>query len=61
MQELSNSIKKSTLRTMVIKEGAEAQAKGTHNIFNKIIAENFPILRKSCLFMYRKAPGHKQT
>jgi hypothetical protein len=28
------------------KEGEEVQAKGIHNIFNKIITENFPNLKK---------------
>jgi hypothetical protein len=43
MQELSNSIKRPNLRIMST-EGEEAQAKGMSNIFNKIIAENFPNL-----------------
>jgi hypothetical protein len=31
---------------MGIEEGEEAQEKGMHNIFNKIITENFPNLEK---------------
>jgi hypothetical protein len=31
---------------MVIEEGDEVQAKGIHNIFNKIIKEKFPNLKK---------------
>jgi hypothetical protein len=31
---------------MGIEEGEEVQAKGMHNIFNKIITENFPNLEK---------------
>jgi hypothetical protein len=31
---------------MGIEEGEEVQAKGMHNIFNKIIKENFPNLWK---------------
>jgi hypothetical protein len=42
MQEFTNSIKRPNLRIMGIKEGEEVQAKGMHNIFNKIITENFP-------------------
>jgi hypothetical protein len=45
MQELSNSIKRPNLRIVGI-EGEEVQAKGIHNIFNKIITENFPKLKK---------------
>jgi hypothetical protein len=47
MQELTNSIKRPNLRIMGIKEGEEVQPKGIHNIFNKIITENFPNLEKS--------------
>jgi archaeosine-15-forming tRNA-guanine transglycosylase len=46
MQELSNSIKTPNLRIMGIEEGEEVQAKGIHNIFNKIITENFSNLEK---------------
>jgi archaeosine-15-forming tRNA-guanine transglycosylase len=45
MQELTDSIKRPNLRIMGIKEGEEVQAKGMRNIFNKIIAENFPNLK----------------
>jgi hypothetical protein len=47
MQEFTNSIKRPNLRIMGIEEGQEVQAKGMHNIFNKIITENFPNLEKS--------------
>jgi hypothetical protein len=40
------SIKRPKLQTMAIKEGDEVQVKGIHNIFNKIIAENFQDLEK---------------
>jgi hypothetical protein len=46
MQELTNSIKRTNLRIMGFEEGEEAQAKGIHNIVNKIIAENFSNLKK---------------
>jgi chromosome segregation ATPase len=46
MQELTDSIKRPTLRIMGIEEGKEVQAKGFHSIFNKIITENFPNLEK---------------
>ena len=38
-----------------IEEGEETQAKGTENIFNKIIGENFPGLRKRCFLNMQKA------
>jgi hypothetical protein len=46
MQELTDSIKRPNLRIMDI-EGEEVQAKGVHNIFNKIIMKNFPNLEKT--------------
>jgi predicted nucleic acid-binding Zn-ribbon protein len=44
MQELPDSIKRPNLR--ITEEGEEVQAKGMHNIFNKI-TENFPNLQKT--------------
>jgi hypothetical protein len=46
MQELTDSIKRPNLRIIGIEEGEEVQAKGMHNILNKIITENFPNLEK---------------
>jgi chromosome segregation ATPase len=46
MQELTDSIKRPNLSIMGIEE-EEMQAKGIHNIFNKIITENFPNLEKT--------------
>jgi hypothetical protein len=46
MQEISESIKRSNLRTMGNEEGEEVQTKGIHSIINKIIIENFPNLKK---------------
>jgi hypothetical protein len=45
MQELTNSIKRPNLRIISI-EGEEVHSKGIHNIFNKIITENFSNLEK---------------
>jgi hypothetical protein len=45
MQEFGNSIKTLNLRIMGI-EGKEVQNKKIYNIFNKIIAENFPNVQK---------------
>jgi hypothetical protein len=55
MQELTNSIKRPKLRIMVIEEGEEVQAKGIHNIFNKIITEKFPNLEKSMPIQIQEA------
>jgi hypothetical protein len=47
MQELTNSIKRPSLRLMGIEEGEEGEAKGIRNIFNKIVTENFPNLKSN--------------
>jgi hypothetical protein len=59
MQELSDSIKRPNLRIKDIEEGKEVQAKGTHNIFNKIITENFPNLEKVLFIQVQEASGHQ--
>jgi chromosome segregation ATPase len=55
MQELTDSIKIPNLRIMGIEEGEEVQATGMHNIFNKIITENFPNLKKAIPIQVQKA------
>jgi chromosome segregation ATPase len=54
-QELTDSIKRPNLRIMGIEEGEEVQAKGIHNIANKIIIENFPNLEKAMPIQLQKA------
>jgi hypothetical protein len=54
MQELTNSIKRPNLRIMTIEE-EEVQTKVIHNIFNKIIIENFPNLEKAMLIKDQEA------
>jgi hypothetical protein len=46
---------------MGIEEGEEVQAKGIHNIFNKIITENFPNLEKAMPIQVQEASNTKQT
>jgi chromosome segregation ATPase len=55
MQELTDSIKRPNLRIMGIEEGEKVQAKGMHNIFNKIITENFPNLEKTMPIQVQEA------
>jgi hypothetical protein len=40
---------------MAIEEGEKVQAKGTRNIFNKIIIENFPNLEKAMPIQVQEA------
>jgi predicted transcriptional regulator len=58
MQELTDFIKRTKLIIMGIEEGEEVQAKGMHNIFNKIIRKISQTWRKLCPFKYRKPPVH---
>jgi hypothetical protein len=53
MQEVSDSIKIPNLRSMGTEEAEAVQAKGIHNILNKIIVENFPNLKKVLPFRYK--------
>ena len=39
-------MKRPNLKIIGIEEGEESQLKGTENIFNKIIEENFPNLKE---------------
>jgi trans-2-enoyl-CoA reductase len=55
MQELTNSIKRPNLRIMGTEKGEDVQAKGIHNIFNKITTENFPNLEKTMPIQVQKA------
>jgi hypothetical protein len=43
------------MRIMGIEEGEEVQAKGIHNIFKKIITENFPNLEKTMSIQVQEA------
>jgi hypothetical protein len=55
MQEFTNSIKRQNLSIMGIEEGEEVQAKVIHNIFNKIIIENFPNVEKTMSIQVKEA------
>jgi hypothetical protein len=60
MQELTNSIKRPNLGIMSTEE-EQVQAKGICDIFNKIITEIFPNLKKLLPIQLQEPPGHKQT
>ena len=46
IQEIWNTVKKPNLRIIMREEGAGLQLKGPENIFDKIMEENFPKLKK---------------
>jgi hypothetical protein len=52
---MQDSITRPNLKIMDIKEGEEVQAKGIHNIFNKIIGGNFPNLEKELSIQVQEA------
>ena len=57
IQEIWDTMKRTNLRIIGIEEGEEIQLKGTENIFNKIIEENFPNLKN--LWRYKKITDHQ--
>jgi hypothetical protein len=44
---------------MGIEDGKEVQEKGMHDIFNKIITENFPNLEETMLIQVQKSPENQ--
>ena len=46
IHEIQDTMRRPNLRIIGIKESEDPQIKGPVNIFNKIIEENFPILKK---------------
>ena len=48
-------MKRPNLRIIGVEEGEELQLKGTENIFNKIIEENFPNLKKDIPMQVQEA------
>ena len=46
IHEIWDTMKRPNLRIIVVEEGEEFQLKGTENILNKIIEENFPNSRE---------------
>jgi hypothetical protein len=67
MQELTDSIKRPNLSIMGIQEGEEVQVKRMHNIFHKIVTENFLNLAKIIPIQVQEAsrtlnrPDQKRT
>jgi hypothetical protein len=55
MQECTDSIKRPNLRIIGIEEEEEVQEKGIHNMFNKIITENFLNLEKTMPIQVQEA------
>jgi hypothetical protein len=46
MQGIWDTMKRPNLQIMGVEEGEETQTKSTDNLFNRIIAENFPNLKR---------------
>ena len=48
IKEIQDTMRRPNLRIIGVDENEDFQLKGPANIFNKIIEENFPHLRKRC-------------
>ena len=48
IQEIQDTIRRPILQIIGVDENEDFQLKGPGNIFNKIIEENFPNLKKTC-------------
>jgi hypothetical protein len=46
IQEIQDTMKRPSIRKIRIEENEDSQLKGPENVFNKIIEENFPNLKK---------------
>ena len=56
IQEIQDTMKRPNLRIIGIDENEDSQLKGLKNIFNKIIEENFPNLKKEMAIKVQKGP-----
>ena len=55
VQEIQDTMRRPNLRIIGIEEGKEYQLRGTVNIFNKILEENFPILKNEMTMCIKEA------
>jgi hypothetical protein len=57
IQEIQDKMRRPNLRIIGIEESEDSQLKGSVNIFNKIIEENFPNLKKEMPMSIQEAYG----
>jgi hypothetical protein len=55
IQEFQDTMKRQNLRIIRIEENKDSQYKGPENVFNKIIEENFPSLKKEMTINVQEA------
>ena len=55
IQEIQDTMKRPNLRIIRIEENEDSQLKGPENVFNKIIEENFPNLKKEMAIKVQEA------
>ena len=55
IQEIQDTMRRPNLRIIGIEEGKEYQLRGTVNIFNKIVEENFPTLKNEMTTSIKEA------
>jgi hypothetical protein len=59
IQEIQNTKRRQNLSIIGIEESKDSQFKGPVSLFNKIIEENFPNLRKTCPLIFNKPIEHQ--
>jgi hypothetical protein len=59
IQEIQDTIKRPNLRIIRTEENEDSQLKGPENVFNKIIEENFPNIKKEMYIRYKKPIEHQ--
>jgi hypothetical protein len=62
MQDIWETMRRPNLQIMGVEEGEEIQTKGIDNLFNRIIAENFPNLEKERVTQMQevyRTPNHQ--
>ena len=58
IQDIKDTMKRPNLRIIRIEENKDSQLKGSENVFNKIIEDNFHNLNNDMATMYRKSAEH---
>jgi uncharacterized coiled-coil protein SlyX len=59
IQEIQDNITRPNLRIIRLEENGDSQLKGSEDVFNKIIKENFPNLKKEMAIKDKKPIEHQ--
>ena len=61
MQEIQDTMRRPNVSIIKIEKGEEYQLRGTVNIFNKIVEENFPTLKNEMTTSIKEAFRNPNT